>query len=1625
MKSKILKICIATILILTMTMTNFVFVGAGLVTYAAEDVSTNNKNVEFEIGFEDENGNKSDNLEREFSNVDTYLYMKINVKKEGYFNGNISLENNNFILKDYESDFINKIDGNTIYLNQINAGTTAEIKIKIESIKDEFYDIGLLDCVTTAKINGIYRDSSQKDIEITSKREIKLKMTESNTGDSVLNEIKLITNKIQKIDGEEKRVVQFSWNMGLKENNYPISEIQSTLNLPEINGEFPEVVKVVNVNNINKWDYKYENGVVTFNMKNEANDQNKVNWKTSGNENVILTCIYSKDANIKDARISSEEKVYLYDKAELSLKVNRSFIDENLDETIAIKSSNNETSIFKGKIYSKIDRQYVTDTYVDVNFAKPIDYIKVVENQPVYTNGENQQSANVVYNKTIISKEEFTKVLGDNGSVEIYNQNNESLAKITKDSQVDENGNFVIDYTGKEPSALQIRLSTPTSEGELKFEHTKTIKASETDIVKSATQIETNITAEYNMEGNESFTEGSKKETVSKIDLQESKTEARIETNKDTLSTITKNDLQIKAILKTNSEQYELFKNPTLTIELPEQVESAEVSSVDILYGNGLELKNYEINGRNIKIYLQGEQTAYNEETVEGTNIIVNLTASVNKKSATSEEKINLTYSNEKAVNYENNGSASTNIKIVAPKDITAINSIEQLSVETFGQEDSKDVMLERGAEEKQVEVKSEIINNADSAIENVKVLGTLVTDSSKNNMGATVIEGLTAETANVKIYYTENENATEDLNNKDNGWTDSLDISKAKKYLVQIDNIDVGQSVVLKHKIKIPANLEYNKEATTGYKVIYTNSQTKVSGEIKATDLKLQTGIGPNIETKLTGFIGGKEATGTVRNGEVIKYRVEVSNTGTADTGNISVKANIPEGTVLVEPEENFEYTGASYYKELDNKTYETTIENLKSGESIYKEFEVRVKTDIVAGTNLVNKAEVHYGDTSKQTNEITYTTAGATLRATVKQVTDTRLEITEGGVVQYYAIIENISNERQDNVKVRTNIPEGVTVERTMLITGMKKNDVSDDDLYEPGSGETTNEEPREITEEELTIQENELKTEEIEYNDEIDIGSLEPGENKVISYDITINKLTNSDRMYLDVIALDKQNTEYRSNSLQSTVNITNILLNMVATPDNKYVKTGDQIEYTITVENKSSSKTSGLTISDNVPNQLTINKVTVDGQDMGQVQGNNLKILYDIAAGQTTTIKILTTVDYSADRDESEAITNVATAERYGEEIARTSEISHIIQSNDGNVDEGDNNVPDNDIAQGNRTITGVAWYDENANGQKDSNESTLSNIKVRLLNVETNNLVRDINGNTLEVTTNENGVYILDKIGNGKYIVVFDYDTTKYGITKYKAEGVSETNNSDVMLSDLTINGETKNVAATDILEIKDGNISDINLGLIQLKNYDLKLDKYVSKIVIQDSNGTTVKEYDNETTAKFELDAKKLNGTNVIIEYKIVVTNNGEVAGYARKIADYMSTELKFSSELNKDWYQVGNTIYSTKLANEIINPGETKEITLTLTKVMNENNTGLIPNTAEIAEDYNELGLLDSNSTPGNNLNGENDMGMAEVIISIRTGAVVYTTIAIIIVAILAVVAVVIIKKKKQLGDK
>ena len=176
----------------------------------------------------------------------------------------------------------------------------------------------------------------------------------------------------------------------------------------------------------------------------------------------------------------------------------------------------------------------------------------------------------------------------------------------------------------------------------------------------------------------------------------------------------------------------------------------------------------------------------------------------------------------------------------------------------------------------------------------------------------------------------------------------------------------------------------------------------------------------------------------------------------------------------------------------------------------------------------------------------------------------------------------------------------------------------------------------------------------------------------------------------------------------------------------------------------------------------------------------------------------------------------------------------------------------------------------------------------------------------------------------------------------------------------------------------------------------------MKLDKTITRVVVQNSKGTQATEYQDATLAKAEIDSKLLNGTSVVVEYKIKVTNEGEIAGYVRKIADYISADYKFSSELNKDWYQTDSVLYNDSLANEKIEPGESKELTLILTKQMSNNNTGLVNNTAEIVESYNENGLSDADSTEGNRAKGEDDIGSADVILSIKTGQVVATVLVV-----------------------
>ena len=77
MKNKILKISVVILLIMTLTMTNFIFLGSSIISYAADNISTNHKNIEFDAYFKNNDGQKITTLDRTYNMQDMSLYLSL------------------------------------------------------------------------------------------------------------------------------------------------------------------------------------------------------------------------------------------------------------------------------------------------------------------------------------------------------------------------------------------------------------------------------------------------------------------------------------------------------------------------------------------------------------------------------------------------------------------------------------------------------------------------------------------------------------------------------------------------------------------------------------------------------------------------------------------------------------------------------------------------------------------------------------------------------------------------------------------------------------------------------------------------------------------------------------------------------------------------------------------------------------------------------------------------------------------------------------------------------------------------------------------------------------------------------------------------------------------------------------------------------------------------------------------------------------------------------------------------------------------------------------------------------------------------------------------------------------
>ena len=237
--------------------------------------------------------------------------------------------------------------------------------------------------------------------------------------------------------------------------------------------------------------------------------------------------------------------------------------------------------------------------------------------------------------------------------------------------------------------------------------------------------------------------------------------------------------------------------------------------------------------------------------------------------------------------------------------------------------------------------------------------------------------------------------------------------------------------------------------------------------------------------------------------------------------------------------------------------------------------------------------------------------------------------------------------------------------------------------------------------------------------------------------------------------------------------------------------------------------------------------------------------------------------------------------------------------------------------------------------------------------------------------------------------------------------------VTEPNTSDRILvntAEIADDSDSSGDPIEDIDSTPDNNNEwneedDLDKEFVKVKYFDLALKKWVSKAIIINADGTqTVQETghtgdeDPEPPAKVDLGRRDINKVTVKFEFQIKITNEGEIAGYAKEITDYIPEGLRFVQEDNPDWYTReplnGRERVATKLLeNTLLQPGESATVSILLTWINGQDNMGLKTNIAEISQDYNDSNTPDIDSVPDNFKEDEDDIDDAPVMLTVALG--------------------------------
>ncbi len=372
-------------------------------------------------------------------------------------------------------------------------------------------------------------------------------------------------------------------------------------------------------------------------------------------------------------------------------------------------------------------------------------------------------------------------------------------------------------------------------------------------------------------------------------------------------------------------------------------------------------------------------------------------------------------------------------------------------------------------------------------------------------------------------------------------------------------------------------------------------------------------------------------------------------------------------------------------------------------------------------------------------------------------------------------------------------------------------------------------------------------------------------------------------------------------------------------------------------------------------------------------------------------------------------------DIATYVPYGEEpINKTgnyekqsNEVTFVYQKEDENVE----------VSEENNTVTVKTFHEKNVKEYsvkiitKDQNGNLIKGMIYNVTSSDGETLRNGkVEGDTFVVGT----LTIADE-GSNNYKVEEDtqsyYEKLEERPIEFVVNKVWNEQNKEYEVSldyAKDLNGVTFEINDSEIII----NITNIDQKVDNI--FDLKINKYISKVVVKENNKVTKEYTKNESNqndvVKVDVAKSKVNNTKLEVTYKIVVENVGNVPGYATEIVDYLPQEFKYIS--GGQWIVDGNKATTTELKDILLNSGDKKELEITAEWELKESSLGLRENKVEIVEYENDLGIDDK--TPDN-------IGTADILATIKTGEAQVPVFIILMILNLTVILIYIAKSKRK----